>query len=351
MQINRSELLSTLEALQPGLTLKEVVEQSSCFAFQDGMVMTYNDEIACRMASPLKINGAVPAMPLLNVLRGLPEEEVDINLEGNLLVIRGKGRKSGIRTQAEVTLAIEKAEIGDEWKKVHEDFSDAISVAKLCVDKDQSNYAGSCIHIHRKYVEACDNSQAIRYRLKTGVQEPILVRGSSIKHIDSLGMTEFCETEAWIHFRNPSGLIFSCRRDPQPYESLDTVLEMEGEPLTLPKGLGEAAKRCETFSAENADENEVLVIIEPGRMRIQGDGASGWFKEVKKIKYAGEPLSFRVGPSLLVELVKRYNDCHIAPDRLKVDTGKFVYVVALGLPENAKEEIKAAKEAGLGEEG
>lgn len=333
MKVDRPKLLTVLESIQAGLTLKEVVQQSSCFAFQDGMVMTFNDEVACRRKSPLKINGAVQAAPLLAILRKMPEDELDISLDGDELVIRGKGRKSGIATQAEVLLPMEKVEEADDWKPLHEDFSDAIFVTQQCVDKDDSNYAGSCIHIHPKYIEACDNSQAIRYKLKTKVKEPFLVRGKSIQHMVGLGMTEFCETETWIHFRNPDGLIYSCRRDPQPYESLDDVLNSTGEPLTIPKGIADAADRAEVYSAENADENEVTVEIKPGRIRIIGDGISGWFTEIKKLKYRGPKISFRVGPKLLVELVKRYNDCFISPDRLKVDTGKFIYVVALGDPE------------------
>jgi hypothetical protein len=336
VKIDRAELLTVLESIQPGLTLRDVVEQSSCFAFQDGQVMTFNDEVACRRKSPLKINGAVPAAPLLAILRKLPEEFVDINLEDGELVIRGKGRKTGLRTQAEVTLPMEKVEEADEWHKLHDDFSDAIFVVSQCVDKDESNYMGSCIHIHPKHIESCDNSQAIRYVLKTRVKEPMLVRGSSIKHIVDLSMTEFCETETWIHFRNPDGLIYSCRRDPQEYEPLDETLAVDGAELTLPKGLGEAAEIAEVFSAENKDENEVTVEIRPGRLRVIGDGISGWATVVKKLKYRGKPMNFRVGPKLLVELVKRYNDCQITPDRLKVDSGKFVYVVALGSPEKEK---------------
>lgn len=344
MKVNRPELLTVLESIQAGLTSKEVVQQSSCFAFRDGMVMTYNDEVACRRKSPLKIEGAVPAAPLLAMLRKLPEEEIDIELEGEELIIRGKGRRDRHRTQSEVLLPIEKVEDGDDWKDLHEDFADAIFIAYQCVDKDDSNYAGSCIHISKKFIESCDNSQAIRYHLKTRVREPFLVRGKSIIHMHDLGMTEFCETETWIHFRNPDGLIYSCRRDPQPYESLDDVLNADGEPLVLPKGLADAADRAEVFSSENADENEIEVVITPGKIRVNSHGVSGQYTEVKKLKYRGPKIKFRVGPKLLVELVKRYNDCLISPDRLKVDTGKFAYVVALGDP-NAEEKEKTPEVA------
>lgn len=340
MRINRLDLLSVLESIQPGLTLKDTVEQSSCFAFQNKEVMTFNDEIACRRKSPLKITGAVPAAQFMGILRKLPEPEIDIEVEDGELICRGKGRRFGVKIQSEVTLPMEKVEEADEWKKIHDDFKDAIYVCQQCVDKDESNYAGSCIHITPKFIEACDNSQAIRYRIKTRVKEPFLVRGSSIKHMVDLGMTEFCETETWIHFRNPDELVYSCRRDPQEYEDIEDVFNVEGSPLVLPKGLGDAAERAEVFSSENADENEVRIEIKKGKMKIIGDGISGWFTEFKKLKYSGKPLAFHVGPKLLVELVKRYNDCIISPDRLRVDSGNFSYVVALGDPTKSQTENK-----------
>lgn len=338
MKVNRSELLNVLETVQPGLTARDIVEQSSCFAFKDGEVCTFNDEVACRRKSPLDITGAVHAAPLLTVLRKLPEDFVDIRVEDNQLVVKGKGRRSAIRLQEEVLLPIEKVENADDWRKLHEDFSDAIYVAQQCVGKDESNYAATCIHIHPNYIEACDNYQAVRYKIKTRVREPILVRGASIKHIIGMDMTDFAETDNWIHFRSSTGLIISCRRDTQEYESLDQILEVSGEKITLPKGVAEAADRAETFSAENADENEVTVSIRPGKFKVLGEGVSGWYYETKKIKYKGNPISFRISPKLLIEITKRYNDCIIGQGRLRVDGGKFVYVAALGAESNGESE-------------
>lgn len=344
MKINRGELLQVLESVQPGLTARDVVEQSSCFAFRDGEVMTFSDEIACHRKCALLIEGAVPATPLLNVLRQMSEDEIDVLLEAGELIIKGKRRRAGIRTQPEVTLPIEKVEQADEWKKLHADFVDAIYVVQQCVGKDESNYAATCVHLHPKWIEACDNQQAIRYPMKTRVREAALIRGASIKHIVSLDMTEFAETETWIHFRNPTGLVLSCRRDVQTYDDLSGILTVEGDPITLPKGLAEASEKAAIFSSEDPDGNEVEIQIRPDRLKITGRGVSGWFHEYKKIKYVGEAITFNVAPRLLSELVKRYSECVITENRLKVETGKFTYVVALG-KNSSKDAADEAPEA------
>ena len=79
LKINREELLQQLESVVPGLSVKEIIEQSKCFVFKDKKVMTYNDEVACTQDSCLDIEGAVEAMPLISLLRKLKEEEIDLH--------------------------------------------------------------------------------------------------------------------------------------------------------------------------------------------------------------------------------------------------------------------------------
>lgn len=330
MRVDRSQLLQVLESVRAGLTARDVTEQSSCFAFSGGTVMTFNDEVACRRTCDLAIEGAVQAAPLLQLLSRLPEDHVEISVEDGELIIKGKRRRAGLRMSAEVTMPIETVETAEAWKRLHEEFSDAVHVAHQCCGKDEANYTSTCINITRKWIEACDNHQAVRYRLKTQVAESFLVRGASLKHIVSLNMTEFAETDAWVHFRNPTGLVLSCRRDVQAYEPLDSLLTGDGTKLVIPKGLAEAAAKAEIFSAENADDNEVTVEIKPGAIVLSGQGVSGWYRETRKTKYRGEPLTFTVAPKLLSDLVKRFTECVVCPGKLLVDGGKFMYVVALG---------------------
>ena len=55
MKINRMNLLNVLESVHPGLSKRDMVEQSACFVFQGGRVITFNDEIACSLETELSI--------------------------------------------------------------------------------------------------------------------------------------------------------------------------------------------------------------------------------------------------------------------------------------------------------
>lgn len=341
MKINREELLNSLESVQPGLSKREIVEQSSCFVFTEGRVMTFNDEVACSHKTSLNINGAVQAEPLLAILRKLGEPEIELTAGGGELKYRGKRRQGGVRMEDEVILPIDMVDTPaeDQWRPLPSEFSEGVALVERCAGKDESAFSVTCVHIYPKFVEAYDNLQVARYHMRTGVKEPILVRRHSIKHIHPLGMTEVSETDAWLHFRNPAGLVLSCRRytrnelDPGSMLDIDKVIDFTGEPTILPKGLAEAAEKAEIFSQENSDGNYVRVELRAGKLRLTGRGVSGWYQEVKDVKYKGADIVFMVEPKLLVAITNEYNDCQITDRRLKVDNKKFVYVTALGDPD------------------
>jgi hypothetical protein len=106
------------------------------------------------------------------------------------------------------------------------------------------------------------------------------------------------------------------------------------------KGLKEAAERAEVFSIENPEDDQVTIRLHPGKLKITGRGASGWFSEFKKIRYKGAPVSFTIAPKLLMELVTRHNECEITKKRLKVNGGKFTYVTVLGMVEEKHKKSK-----------
>lgn len=337
MRVNREELLHQLEAVQPGLSPREIVEQSSCFVFKDKRVMAYNDEVACSHKCELDITGAVEAAKLVKILAKMPEEEVDVEAGEGELIIRGKGRKVQIRMETTILLGIDSVEKPEEWKPLHEDFCEALSIVQQCAGKDEDHFNLTCINIAKKWVEAADDFQMCRYRLKTGVTDSMLVKRDSLKSVPAFGMTEFAETPAWLHFRNPAGLTLSCRRWIDDYPDLSPFLDVTGDKIQLPKGLAKEAEIAEICTEDN-EESEVMIKLSDGKLRIIGAATSGSARYVanKAANYSGPPIAFLIPPKLLGELIK-HNECEVAKECLKVDGGKFIYITRLGAVDEGKE--------------
>lgn len=341
LRVGRDAVLQCLEAVYPGISPKNIIEQSGSFVFRGGRVYTFNDETACRMKSPFdpSFEAAVPAGVFLDLLRKLPDDDLDFEMVDGELVISGKRKKTGISAEANITLPIDSMEFPgkEDWQDLPEDFCDAIGIVQDCAGTDATIFTMTCVHIHPKWVEACDNFQLARYTIKTGLKKPTLVKRESIKNIVNMGMTKFAETANWLHFKNGTGMVMSCRRYAEDYEDMSRAINMtDGEQTTLPKSLAEAVDRSEIFSSQNADDSDLYVELRKGAVRIRGVGATGWHQEVKKMVYNGPAREFRIAPKILREICQKYNDCLIGETQLKVDGGRFIYVSSLEVPDGGK---------------
>lgn len=348
-KISREDLLRVLASVQPGLSPKETVEQSNCFVFTNGEVVTYNDEVCCRAASPLgDFTGAVKAGKLLEMLEKIPEDKIWVDAKGDKLVIRWTGERSWLRVEQEILLSMP-MEKPKKWTKLDPEFSEAVSVVKECASQDQSSFEMTCIHIVPGWIEACDNFQLCRWKMETGFEGSTLVRQNALQHIVTSGADEFAVTSSWVHFRNKEdGVYFSCRYYEEEYKDFSKLLNVKGGTLTrLPKKLAEVAERSAIFSAENDKNDRVTVTLKDGRVFVESEGTSGGHMGAKKVSYDGETMVFLISPALLAQLVRKHEECHISPGRLNVKGEKFSYVACLIDPEDvAISEDKAPSKNG-----
>lgn len=335
-QVNREEFLSQLEAVQSGLSNKDMVEQSSCFLFFQDRVATFNDEIACSLATSPGIEGAVRAGPLLELLKEMEEDEIEVHVsdDATKLVVKGVKKTARIAMEKEIVSPLDQVEPPEGWRPLAENFSDAVHLVQSVAGKDAMQPMLTCVHITPKWVEAANNTQLARYKLETGFDEPVLVKQKAIKFINGLGVNQFSETESWIHFKNPAGLVFSCRRYVEQYPNVAEVLKFNGERVKLPKDLGKVLKRAGIFSKENADANVVTVNLVPGKIRVISECGSGDYREFRNIAYDGSPMTFMVSPEVLAAISEKHNECIIGDDKLKVKSGSWTYVSCLNTKED-----------------
>lgn len=330
MRVNRENLLQILASVQAGLSQKESTDQSDAFVFSDGEVITFNDELACTAKCDIGFEGAIRAASFLAILGKLDEDEIKIESGDGELIIKGKRRKAGLKIEADILMPIDAIEEPEEWLDLNPDFIEALHVVQQCISGDESKFALTCVHIHPNWIEACDSTQLLRYRFKTGVKKSVLLRGISSKNIAPLSMTEISHGENWLHFRNSSDVVLSCRLFLETFPDMKHIFEHGGEKFRLPKGLKEATEKAEVFSSESSSSNLVQISLRPGRVTVRGSGTAGWYSEKKKSDYEGKPLSFLIAPSLIEHITSKYSACLISEKFLTVETKKFTYVTCIG---------------------
>ncbi len=332
MIINREDLLRNVIWIQPGIATREFLEQSSCVVLKNGEMISFNDEISCRIKSGIsnKITGVIPHKPLLTILQKLTEEKVEIIQEDGELLIKGANKFTGLRLEKDIFLPFD--EIVDKpvkWKKLPSNFCDAVSLVSKCSTTDESKGELTCVHVHPQRLEATDYQKACRYHIVLPLSQPVLVRGESLKHVSSFGATEICETEHWLHFRG-SEVVHSYRKYAQQFKDIDKYFTLEkGQKFVFPKGLKSSVVNAEVFSSESADENMVEVTLRSNKVVIKGTGVQGWHREVKKSSYNGPTVSFKIPPELLKTILTEYNECLVGEVKLLAKGENWTYVAGL----------------------
>lgn len=335
ISVNREEFLRVLDSVQPGLSPRELLEQSTCFIFNDSTVATFNGEVYCRANLPFKgLTGAVGSAKLLEVLRKLPDTEIVIDVRNGEIVFSGKKRWSGLKLEQEILLPVDQIEEPGEWRELPKGFSEAVDAVQQCAGADQNKFALTCVHLTPQWIEATDDTQLCRWKIDLPLERPTMVRQSSIKHVVSMGLTKISQSENWLHFRGPgpAKVQLSCLCYMDDFPDISPGLKVKGNKVNLPSGLVDAVETAKIFSQENEGGDYVLVQVKPGKLMVKGIGVTGWYKESKKATYTGETFSFMAPPKVLAEVVKRHTECLINPSRLMIKGPNFTYVACLADP-------------------
>lgn len=341
MKIDKKELQSALEKVKPGLAGRELIEQSTSFAFMGDRVVTYNDEISIsHPVAGLDVQGAVKARALYEFLNKIHREEIDIEWEEQQVVIKAGRAKAGLVFEQEVRLPVEElGEIG-KWNKLPEDFVKALKFCYPCCTRDMSRPILTCVHIKGKTVNASDSYQIVRYELdeKFPLKE-ILIPASSARELVKYNVKEIAGGESWIHFKTDQDTIFSTRVLVGDFPETSKHLEFEGEEFTFPKNIDQILERAHIFSKKELDTGDfplVMIEIKDKKITASAKNESGWFKETARVKYSGAPIAFSVGIAFLHDIFSRIQTCTICDQKIGFAGDNWKHVVALLAEEEEK---------------
>lgn len=333
MKINKAELQNALEKVKSGLANKEIIEQSTSFAFMQNKVVTYNDEISIsHPVSDLDVTGAVKAQELYQFLSKINKDEIDIEWADNQVKITAGKSKAGLIFQEEIKLPIDEVGgIGD-WQSLPATFIDALKFCRTSCSKDMNRPVLTCIHIRQDgFVEASDGYRVTRYDLDDKLPiETFLIPASSVNELIKYDITQVAEGSGWVHFKTEDNTVFSCRVFQDNYPEADEVLKVEGKDINLPKNLSEALDRAQIFTKTDFSYDSLVALnIDDKKLTISAEADSGWFEETVNIRYEDDPISFKANPDFLSDMASRMQNCIVGEDRLKFQADDWVHVMAL----------------------
>lgn len=365
-----ADVLRLLKALSVGLDPRGWLEHSDHFLFRGGKLWTYNDWVRLTAPSPLdpEVQGAVRGRDLLAVMaqfRG--DAKAIFTAKGNELSITTRRKGGGVVLEKDISPVlwkeIEKIGEPDEWLPLPADFADAVRTVADCTSDDESLPTLECVHLTPRFLEASDSTRAVRYRIRTGIPRPILTRPDSLRKIVPLGMTEVGLTKidptdddsqpprGWLHFRNASGLVLSCRYSEEEYPDFGESLAARGPTLTLPPGLQGAAEAARTFARDEYNlpdwvritltAEEIMLsaatLVRTHREDDPDELPSGVAPRVSFSQtlavdsYDGEPLTFFIDPAALADVARRFSECEVSTKALVCRDDRLTFLASLSV--------------------
>jgi len=332
LEINRAKFLTLLSEASIGLSKQEILEQSNCFVFTNDQIITFNDEIYSSVKSPLDFDAIVPAKDLLKIMAKIPDELLDISLDGGEIIIKASRRKAGLSVSSEIHLPFEAVPVPGKWSKLPPGCQDYMIQASQVCESDNSQYKTTCVHVTPDMIQACDNSRLFRAELKeTGFQDEILIPAASIHQIKDLKLKEVSLGDGWVHFNTYSGQILSIRCSHESFhQGLDELLKIDGDELKLPGNLADMIDRAEVMNEDKTSEMNITIKDNLLILSSRKDGA--WYKEKKKIKYTGPLLNFNVNPKFMVDVLKRNHKVTVDLHKMKLESEGIQFVVSLSIP-------------------
>jgi DNA polymerase III sliding clamp (beta) subunit (PCNA family) len=349
MKINKTRLLKALEKVKPGLATKEIIEQSTHFAFMGDRVVTYNDEISISCYVPdLELTGAVSAQELYAFLNRIKAEEIEAEVTENEIRLRTGKLTAGLILQPEIRLPLQ--EIGDieEWYQVPDEFMKALTFCRFSCSSDMSRPILTCVHVGTNFVESSDNVRYTYHGLsdidERRVVPEFLIPGDSVNNLSKYDINEIAISKGWVHFRTTDKtVIFSCRIFDDRYPNTMPIRELveDSVEVIFPKLLPEVLDRASVFAKAQFDSDTMISLtLKNKKILIEAKNTVGWFKEELPVRYKGKTIKFLINPTFLIEMLDKTKSCWIGGNKIKFGEDSqegWMHVIGL-IPEEIESE-------------
>jgi DNA polymerase III sliding clamp (beta) subunit (PCNA family) len=332
MKLDKEKLTEALNLVKPGLASKELIEQSTSFAFMDGKVVTYNDEISLsHPVEGLEIEGAIKANEFYQFVSKVKGDEIAAVTTDNEIIFKSGRTKAGFTLQKEIKLPLDEVNEKGKWKKLPEHFCQFLSLAAGACGRDLTEAIMTCVCVQQDgYLIGSDRQKIMRCKLVEELDvDTFLIPASSALEVVSLQPDKIAESKGWVHFKTKQGTILSCRIFEDEYPEVDELMKVEGIMLTLPDRIEEMLEQASVFAKRAFILDETVDIkIAKGKFRLSAKSETGWFKDTDKID-TDEEIGFSITPYLLQDIMKETKYFRLSENAVKFVGDGWEYVASL----------------------
>jgi DNA polymerase III sliding clamp (beta) subunit (PCNA family) len=333
MKINKQELQTALDLVKPGLASKELIEQSTSFAFIDGCVKTFNDEIS--VSHPIKdlqLEGAVKAEEFYKLISKIKKDEIEMDITNSEIHFKASRTKAGLTLQNEILLPIESIGKRGKWMELPEDFLRYLSLAMGACGRDMSQPILTCINVQQdSKIIGSDSYKMMICEMEMEMPvDSFLLPAAAALDVLKLKPVKIAEGDGWIHFQTKEKTEISCRIFEDEYPDISPFEMVEGISLSFPKSMQEILERAWVFAKrDHILDEQITITFAENRMKVKSKSETGWIEDEVNVKYDDTPVEFSITPYLLQDILKETNEFILSDNALKFEGEGWQYISAL----------------------
>ena len=346
VEINVQDILTKLDAVAPGLSKKEILEQATHYIFSGERIITYNDKISVSTPyTEFSQSFSVKAEDFYKILKGISEETVFVQIKDNTIILSTDSTEAELAITTEETTVIELYKSLDienqSAKKIKEpqDFISALDFCKFCASKDLTADALFCVCIQGNKVMAADDIRVSVYTLKEKFPK-MLIPASMLGELTSYPLQSYAVSDSWTHFFMENGTCFSCRTVDDDYPDMEEFLKetVESDEVTsvaLPSELKSILDTVIPICMGDSEmEKTVEVHYNAKDIILVAEKETGKLK--KTIKYnSGIDISFLINPIFLKDIMGRCDQFNLLSDKsvIHFSAGSFNHIISVEIPD------------------
>lgn len=341
MKINRADLLAKLLIVRPGLTKKEIIEQSTSFVFTGKEIVTHNGYISIRCPFVTDFQCSVVSAKFYSLLKDIEDEFVDITVKDKEIQIKSNHVRSGMTITVDniIEKRLEEIPTVKKWKDLPKDFIKGLYLCMFSASKDAYCGAMNCISISEQDIFSTDNLRISHFVMEKKMSDKFLIPLNVVIELVKYKMTKYSlsENSAWIQFTTNDGTIFSSKCLFDTFPDASSFFDVEGIKVNLPKKIQTIIDTVSTIIEEIKDiDKRINVGIDTDKIICRAEQEKGWIEKEMEIKHKGKKVNLTINPIFLYQILDKSSQVIIGEKQALFITESFKHVMALPMDKGKK---------------
>lgn len=345
MIVDRKELLAKLDICKPGLSKREIVEETVRFIFSKDSITTFNDEICIIAPYETDFQCSVNGEELYKILSGIKEDEVDIVIDKEQMKITSKKTRAGLSTligeKERVDTLVDKLLDATEkkgfWKKIPQGFLEGISLCMFNASKDMTTGVRCCVAVKGDQIFSTDSVRISRYTMEGEAKEMLIPARSAIELV-KYPITHYGISDGWLHFLTDKDVMFNCRMmvGEYPY-GINRFFEKKPThgPFEIPIELQEVMKNAVIMATGDGVVTKMVEMkIDKGKILCRSEKDRGWMEKEIDFDYKGKSITFFINPIFFAQILEKSTTLGLVvgdefPDKAIFSRENYKHMIAL----------------------